>query len=1649
MKKIICITWLLFFIFLFYGSAFSQEAGQYSYIPPFLTKARPPLVMLTMARDHRLYYEAYNDASDIDGDGKIDIHYKENIDYYGYFDCYKLYEYNAASKTFVPKKTTANKKNISKGQYWSGNFLNYITMTRMDCIRKVLYGGHRIIDTPERTVLRRAFIPQDAHSFGKEYTSIAIDGYDIRDYTPYSIPENGKRHFFASTTRDPAPKTGGPLLCVLQNVKNDKRIWSWVAKETPVVDDSLGTPDIFMVQVEVGVASMPERNCKLYPKGNYKPIGILQNYGESDAILFGLLTGSYDQNMAGGVLRKNIGTIRDEIDGESGVFTATNGIISTINKLQISDYNYKDKRYNGGWQTTAPISAPWSKAFPDWGNPLAEMIYETTRYFAGGTGPTEQFTAKSKIDDELGLPRPAWENPLSAANYCAQPVMVAISDIYPSYDSDHLPGSAWGKPISSSLPGLNVEERFKKIAKHENIKGSFFIGQASGRYDSSCSPKDISDATGKVRGLCQEEPTKEGSYYSAAVTHYAATTDLSSNLAETQNMLSRMVALSSPLPEIRIPIGSSQEIALVPFAKTVKVYAHENMNSSEGAFQPTCTIVDFFVEEIAEDQSHGTFRVNFEDVEQGADHDMDFIVRYEYKIVGGKLEVKLTHEYQSAGYTMHAGYVISGTTKDGVYLEVASKPGVTDYYLDTPPDRDGPGRGTSTTQIPPTNTRTFTPSNTSAARLLKNPLWYAAKWGGFKDINQNGMPDQENEWDSDGDGNPDSYVYVANPTKLEEQMRKTFEGILSRASSGTPASITSSKSRNSEGAVYLSSIYPEYPDAVAPGVKLHWAGQVQALFVDGRGNLREDSNKNQKLDLKEDKIVHYPLDMNASNATNAGLLLITDSNGDSIISPEELNNAISLGDQRRINFLWTSSPWLNGLTNSQTVTQRISYADASPNRYIFTFADKNQDMVPATDEIQAFVWPPQAPAASPQLGLAGSKDFYAYLNLYAPNFEYTPKELADLRRANPSAFKNVLNRLAERQVKFIRGQDMSPETISGHHIPATRTRVYPDGGGNRTWRLGDIAYSTPIGVGRPVENYNLLYGDKTYEHFLVRYKNRRQMIYVGANDGMLHAFNGGFFNSTDSSFNLQRSTETPFALGQEIWAYIPYNLLPHLHWLTEPTYRDQIHVSYMDLPPRVFDARVFFMSDGVTPLDNSTYPDGWGTILVAGMRFGGGAIQVDMDKTDGKNFDATSDRITSSAYVIMDITNPEAPPRLLGEIAMPRQGFTTCFPTVIPMATANARTDQQNQWYLIFGSGPADANGNANPELIQKAVSNQNGQLYVLDLKALASKKQVQTLQSNGQFKAGGHTFATTESGSFISDPATVDLDIGSNRNASARFKADVVYYGTIAGDMTQPRGTMYRLITKNQGADSSRTVNWIGNSTLIRPKQPIAASPSITTDDEGRVWVYFGTGRFFNRPEIKQTRRMDFYGIREPVDASNNIEWREVKLEELFNSTDIVVTKGSCVEGAYNQNCVNVLGVTPPTWQGLLDAVNAKEGWVHTMSNDPLERVLGKAALTGGAVTFTSYAPSENVCEHEGRSYLWGFYYKTGTSYFTPIFRDTNIFSKSVSLGRGIAPAAVVHKGRGGDSKVIASTSTGAVVEIPFNEPHPIRTGQIFWREN
>ncbi|MBW1804609.1 MAG: hypothetical protein JRJ85_28260, partial [Deltaproteobacteria bacterium] len=87
----------------------------------------------------------------------------------------------------------------------------------------------------------RVYVPQDAHSWGKEYESIARDGYDIGDYAPLALPATGTRHLFASTTLEDGstnnPDLDRPLLRVLPH--NTNRIWDWVAKERPVCDNSL------------------------------------------------------------------------------------------------------------------------------------------------------------------------------------------------------------------------------------------------------------------------------------------------------------------------------------------------------------------------------------------------------------------------------------------------------------------------------------------------------------------------------------------------------------------------------------------------------------------------------------------------------------------------------------------------------------------------------------------------------------------------------------------------------------------------------------------------------------------------------------------------------------------------------------------------------------------------------------------------------------------------------------------------------------------------------------------------------------------------------------------------------------------------------------------------------------------------------------------------------------------------------------------------------------------------------------------------------------------------------------------------------------------------------------------------------------------
>ena len=277
--------------------------------------------------------------------------------------------------------------------------------------------------------------------------------------------------------------------------------------------------------------------------------------------------------------------------------------------------------------------------------------------------------------------------------------------------------------------------------------------------------------------------------------------------------------------------------------------------------------------------------------------------------------------------------------------------------------------------------------------------------------------------------------------------------------------------------------------------------------------------------------------------------------------------------------------------------------------------------------------------------------------------------------------------------------------IIGEDQPGMRSRtVFVDTNGDTTpdqsgtWRLGDIIYSTPAVVSRPMENFDDIYSDPTYDEFERHYTrgtgaeilSRPTVVYVGGNDGMLHAINAGVYKAGDERTtgtveHGRYTTDYPAyftaalghapELGEEIWTYIPHNLLPHLQWLSDPNYT---HVYYVDQKPKIVDARIF--------PDDMSHPGGWGTVLIGGLRYGGKDYEVDDMDQDGV---ADDPETFSSCYFALDITNPGSP-RLLWEFNDPDHlGLTSSYPAVARVG----RADERGDWYVIFGSGPTDYDG--------------------------------------------------------------------------------------------------------------------------------------------------------------------------------------------------------------------------------------------------------------------------------------------------------------------------------------------------------------------
>jgi type IV pilus assembly protein PilY1 len=842
--------------------ASSLVQAQIPAVPPNVTDfKKQPMVVLNMSKDHQLFYRAYNEYTDIDFDGNPDTTYKHSIDYYGYFDAYKCYDY--VGGLFTPTRVTTDKYcpgvGVGSASQWSGNFLNWATMSRMDVVRKVLYGGYRSTDTASQTVLERSYLPNDAHSFAKFY-----DGSDLPKLTPFSVADVAPRTVtgvftvpvggitICNTTLGSATganrysqtNTNPPLMRV---ARGDFSLWNanerwqcqWNGEHTALngndpaltgLNAASGNPDKAIFGLPVGgnpdfnvrveackTGLIGKERCTLYPLGNYKPIGLMHEFGANDQAEFALITGSFAHNISGGVLRRNMNSFLTEFNKDTdGTFNAVNGIAYTLNKMRVYGYDHSDGTYagdvnNGNW-CTFQITGLSNNQCASWGNPLGEMYLESLRYLAGKSA-TSGFAAGAK-DTALGLTTETWSDPYTRPNLTAaqrleierkfgkaqcRPMSVLnFNATAISYDADDLSGlSDLGNGSGNISNLLNTISSFEGISGTQRLVGRIAGGSAA-QTNRLCDLKTV-NSLANVDGLCPDAPAYRGSYSLAGLAYWAHTNRIRTDFTATKKgpltVDTYSIALNPGVPVITVVAqdGSGNKALIQP------AYRLQKSATEVGGG----TLVDFRI--ITQTPTYGKYLIVWEDSEQGGDYDQDVTGILEYRVVGNQLKVTTLVFAAATVNPQGFGYILSGADKNGAHFHS----GILRFnFTDvTNPTVVGTNAGelnasggcnNCTNNIPPAPSTATYAITGGTLGALPDPLLLAAKWGGFKDSDTTptGLPDNTNKWDvqkQDGsagaDGIPDNYSVVYRPDLLENALRSVFGKIIDKSNSAPATSV--------------------------------------------------------------------------------------------------------------------------------------------------------------------------------------------------------------------------------------------------------------------------------------------------------------------------------------------------------------------------------------------------------------------------------------------------------------------------------------------------------------------------------------------------------------------------------------------------------------------------------------------------------------------------------------------------------------------------------------------------------------------------------------------------------------------------------------------------------------------------------------------
>lgn len=254
---------------------------------------------------------------------------------------------------------------------------------------------------------------------------------------------------------------------------------------------------------------------------------------------------------------------------------------------------------------------------------------------------------------------------------------------------------------------------------------------------------------------------------------------------------------------------------------------------------------------------------------------------------------------------------------------------------------------------------------------------------------------------------------------------------------------------------------------------------------------------------------------------------------------------------------------------------------------------------------------------------------------------------------------------------------------------------------NRTTRLGDIVHASPTYVGPPALRYPDIWGTSEtensypYSTFKTSNSSRQPIIYAGANDGMLHAFNAD--------------------TGVEEFAYIPNALYEILPDLADPNYG---HNFYVDGSPAVVDA--FFASDNA-----------WHTVLVSGLRAGGQGIFA-LDVTDPSDFSTETNAATKVLWEFTDKDDVDL-------------GYTFGQPSIVRL--------QNGVWAAVFSGGYNNTFDNDADASSTNDSTTGDAVLYIVNIETGALIKKLSTEVGSAEDPTGNNR------PNGLSTPSVVDVD--------------------------------------------------------------------------------------------------------------------------------------------------------------------------------------------------------------------------------------------------------------------------------------------------